>query len=84
MKNQTVNIDTKTQGYSELLTNHEARLQSLEQNEDRTMNRVADILEKQLPEIKQSIASLSVKISTMSMLNVGAIIMGIVVNRLLK
>ncbi len=45
MKNQTVNIDTKTQGYSELLTNHEARIQSLESNEDRTMNRVADILE---------------------------------------
>lgn len=78
------NIDTKTQGYSELLTNHEARLQSLEQNEDRTMNRVADILEKQLPEIKQSITALSVKISTMSVLNVGAIILGIIVNRLLK
>ena len=84
MKNQTVNIDTKTQGYSELLTNHEARIQSLEQNEDRTMNRVADILEKQLPEIKQSIASLSVKISTMSVLNVGAIIGGIIINKLLK
>lgn len=84
MKNQTVNIDTKREGYSELLTNHEARIQSLEQNEDRTMNRVADILEKQLPEIKQSITALSVKISTMSMLNVGAILVGIVVNRLLK
>lgn len=84
MKNQTVNIDTKTQGYSELLTNHEARIQSLESNEDRTMNRVADILEKQLPEIKQSITALSVKISTMSVLNVSAIIVGIVINKLLK
>ena len=72
---------TKT---SDILTNHEARIQSLESNEGRTMDRVADILEKQLPEIKQSITALSVKISTMSVLNVGAIIMGIIVNRLLK
>lgn len=84
MKTQTVNIDTKSQGYSELLTNHEARIQSLETNEDRTMNRVADILEKQLPEIKQSITALSVKITTMSVLNVGAIIGGILINKLLK
>lgn len=69
---------------SETLTNHEARIQSLEQNEDRTMSRVADILEKQLPEIKTSIASLSVKITNMSVLNVGAIIGGIIINRLLK
>lgn len=72
---------TKT---SDTLTNHEARIQSLESNEGRTMDRVTDILEKQLPEIKQSITALSVKISTMSVLNVGAIILGIIVNRLLK
>lgn len=72
---------TKT---SDTLTNHEARIQSLESNEGRTMDRVADILEKQLPEIKQSISNLSVKITTMSVLNVGAIILGIVVNKYLS
>ena len=84
MKTQTVNIDTKSQDHAQLLTNHEARIQSLETNEDRTMNRVADILEKQLPEIKQSITALSVKITTMSALNVAAIVMGVIINRLIK
>lgn len=66
------------------LENHEQRIKELESHDANTMGRVADILEKQLPEIKTSIASLSVKITNMSVLNVGAIIMGIIINRLLK
>ena len=66
------------------LENHELRIKELESHDTKTMERVADILEKQLPEIKTSIASLSVKITNMSVLNVGAIIMGIIINKIIK
>lgn len=66
------------------LENHELRIKELESHDSKTMERVADILERQLPEIKTSIASLSVKITNMSVLNVSAIIIGIIINRLLK
>lgn len=67
-----------------ILENHEQRIKELESHDANTMSRVADILEKQLPEIKTSIASLSVKITNMSVLNVGAIIGGIIINKILK
>lgn len=68
----------------ESLVNHEERIKQLECHDGEVMRKVSTILEVRLPAIEQSISSLSVKITTMSVLNVGAIIVGVIVSKLLN
>jgi hypothetical protein len=67
-----------------LKNNHEYRLTQVEKCQKELETKVDLILENHLPHLREELASIRTELRTSSIINVGAIILGLLISRLIQ